>query len=156
VVIELLEIRGAEGESRCETAGSRLALEEDYVFASLCQPQGGGQSERSPTQNGVARQASSRREDSPEAPHYITVYNCPLRGKCGVPEHEIEASVDQSLCVGSGPCFVLAPRAFALGANMKAVVLDPAEESEEALLAAAEECPTQAIYLSEAGRPRYP
>jgi ferredoxin len=67
-----------------------------------------------------------------------------------------EVAVDRALCVGSGPCFVLAPRAFALDDSMKAVVLDPGAESQETLLAAARECPTQAIYLSRNGRPVYP
>jgi ferredoxin len=70
--------------------------------------------------------------------------------------HGIEAAVDRSLCVGSGPSFVLAPKAFALDESMKATVLDPAAESEEALLVAAQECPTQAIYLSVDGQPLYP
>lgn len=70
--------------------------------------------------------------------------------------HGIHASVDRSLCVGSGPCFVLAPRAFGLDQNMKAEVLQPEEESEENLLAAAEECPTQAIYLWRNGESLYP
>jgi ferredoxin len=70
--------------------------------------------------------------------------------------HDIEAAIDRSLCVGSGPCFVLAPKAFALDDTMKAVVLDPAAESEDALLEAAQECPTQAIYLSVGGKPLYP
>jgi ferredoxin len=73
-----------------------------------------------------------------------------------MPDHHIDASVDKGLCVGSGPCFVLAPRAFKLGHDMKARVLDPSAESEEALLMAAKECPTQAIYLSRHGRPLYP
>jgi len=71
-------------------------------------------------------------------------------------EHEIQAAVDRSLCVGSGPCFVLAPRAFGLDESMKAVVLDPEVEPEEALLEAAHECPTQAIFLSRRGEPVYP
>ncbi|MGH2443632.1 MAG: ferredoxin [Chloroflexota bacterium] len=70
--------------------------------------------------------------------------------------HGIGASVDTSLCVGSGPCFVIAPKAFALDESMKAKVLEPALETEEALLSAAEECPTQAIYLSRKGMPLYP
>lgn len=70
--------------------------------------------------------------------------------------HEIEVAIDRSLCVGSGPCFVIAPRAFALDDAMKAIVLAPNEESEEALLDAAQECPTQAIYLSRRGEPIYP
>lgn len=71
-------------------------------------------------------------------------------------DHGITASVDRSLCVGSGPCFVIAPAAFALDDSMKAVVLDCGAESEEALLDAARECPTQAIYLARGDEPIYP
>ena len=71
-------------------------------------------------------------------------------------DHSIQASVDRALCVGSGPCFVLAPKAFELDETMKARVLDPSAESREALLAAAAECPTAAIYLSEDGKPLFP
>jgi ferredoxin len=39
---------------------------------------------------------------------------------------------------------------------MKAIVLSPEDESEETLLAAAQECPTQAIYLSCDGVSLYP
>jgi ferredoxin len=70
--------------------------------------------------------------------------------------HEIEVVIDRALCVGSGPCFVLAPRAFTLDQTMKATVLDPSAESEEVLLDAARECPTQAIYVSRQGKPLYP
>lgn len=70
--------------------------------------------------------------------------------------HRIEIAIDRALCVGSGPCFVIAPAAFALDETMKAIVLDPEGETEEALVAAASECPTQAIYLSRDGRPLYP
>ena len=66
--------------------------------------------------------------------------------------HGIEAWIDETLCVGSGPCFNIAPRAFSLGDNMKAIVLDPEAESEQSLLEAADECPTQAIYLSRNGK----
>jgi ferredoxin len=70
--------------------------------------------------------------------------------------HDVEAWVDRALCVGSGPCFVLAPRAFCLDETMKAIVLNPGAESREALLEAARQCPTQAIYLFECGRSVYP
>lgn len=70
--------------------------------------------------------------------------------------HGVQVAVDRSACVGSGPCFVLAPAAFVLDDSMKATVLDPAQESEEVLLAAAAECPTQAIYLSRNGTSLYP
>jgi len=71
-------------------------------------------------------------------------------------KHGIHAAVDRSACIGSGPCFVLAPRAFRLDESMKAIVLEPDEETEDRLLAAAEECPTQAIYLSRDGVRLYP
>ncbi|HEX6507299.1 MAG TPA: ferredoxin [Chloroflexota bacterium] len=70
--------------------------------------------------------------------------------------HGIEVAVDRALCVGSGPCFVLAPKAFTLDDQMKATVLDPAQETDVALFSAARECPTQAIYLSVRGEAVYP
>jgi ferredoxin len=70
--------------------------------------------------------------------------------------HEIRATVDRALCVGSGPCFVLAPNAFGLDHDMKAVVLNAADESADCLFEAARECPTQAIYLWREGKSLYP
>jgi ferredoxin len=43
-----------------------------------------------------------------------------------------------------------------LDESIKAVVLDPSKETEQNLLAAAEECPSQAIYLSADGAALYP
>jgi ferredoxin len=75
----------------------------------------------------------------------------------GVKEtHDLHVVIDRSLCVGSGPCFDLAPRAFGLDASMKAIVLNPDAESEDILLVAAQECPTQAIYISRDGVSLYP
>jgi ferredoxin len=71
-------------------------------------------------------------------------------------EHGIQAAVDRAQCIGNGICTVFAPRAFALDESMKALVLNPSDEQESALLAAAEACPTQAIYLSADGAPLYP
>jgi ferredoxin len=71
-------------------------------------------------------------------------------------EHGIRAAVDRGQCIGNGVCVALAPRAFALDASMKAIVLDTGEETEQTLLAAAESCPTQAIYLSVEGGALYP
>lgn len=71
-------------------------------------------------------------------------------------DRAVDAAIDRSLCVGSGPCFVIAPGAFALDDDMKAMVLDPSSEPRERLLEAARECPTQAIYLSIDGEPLYP
>lgn len=71
-------------------------------------------------------------------------------------EHNVEAVVDRGLCIGNGVCVALAPYAFALDDNHKAVVLDSAGEPVETLLEAARACPVQAIYLSQRGRPIYP
>lgn len=70
--------------------------------------------------------------------------------------HGIQIAIDRAQCIGNGVCVALAPRAFALDETMKATVLDPDAESEETLLAAAESCPTQAIYLSVEGGALYP
>jgi ferredoxin len=64
--------------------------------------------------------------------------------------------VDRALCVGSGPCFVLCPRAFALDADMKAIVQSPPWEDATTLVEAARECPTGAIYVSREGQSLYP
>ena len=79
-----------------------------------------------------------------------------MDGSPSRPGHGIEIAIDRSLCVGIGPCFVIAPRAFGLDDSMKAIPLDPEAESEETLLTAAAECPTQAIFLSVEGKPLYP
>jgi ferredoxin len=70
--------------------------------------------------------------------------------------HGIQVAIDRALCIGNGVCVALAPRTFALDLHMKAVVLDPSAEEEDTLLAAAEACPTQAIYLSDGDTPLYP
>lgn len=71
-------------------------------------------------------------------------------------EHNLTIAVDRDTCVGNGICLALAPRAFALDGMMKAIVIDPASEPYESLVAAAESCPVQAIYLSMDGEPIYP
>lgn len=71
-------------------------------------------------------------------------------------EQGITVAVDRDTCVGNGICVALAPRAFVLDNKMKATVVNPEGESYEALLAAAESCPVQAIYLSSDGEPIYP
>jgi ferredoxin len=68
----------------------------------------------------------------------------------------ILAAVDRAQCIGNGVCVALAPRAFRLDESMKAIVMCPEDEPESSLLAAAEACPTQAIYLSVDGHPLYP
>jgi len=40
-------------------------------------------------------------------------------------EGPIEVAIDRALCVGSGPCFILAPGTFALDDAMKAIAAQP-------------------------------
>lgn len=53
--------------------------------------------------------------------------------------------VDRDLCIGAASCIALAPGAFELDAEGKAIVTDLNSETAEALMAAAESCPTKAI-----------
>lgn len=71
-------------------------------------------------------------------------------------DHNLTVAVDRGTCIGNGVCLALAPRAFALDESMRAVVRDPTAESYDALIAAAESCPVQAIYLSIDDEAVYP
>lgn len=58
--------------------------------------------------------------------------------------------IDRDLCIGAATCVAIAPRAWALDDEAKAVILDTAvEESDETLLEAAKSCPVMAIYLTD-------
>ena len=52
------------------------------------------------------------------------------------------------LCMGSGNCSFHAPATFDLDDNMSVTVLDPRGDSDEAILRAADGCPTKAILVS--------
>jgi ferredoxin len=54
-------------------------------------------------------------------------------------------AIDRDLCMGSGLCLVYAPATFAHDEETKAVVVDPTGDSIEALMTAAEACPTGAL-----------
>jgi len=71
--------------------------------------------------------------------------------------------VDQELCVGVASCVAIAGKTFELDENGLARIKggehgDPAEQDDEATIrAAAESCPTKAIYLyDDAGNQIYP
>lgn len=70
--------------------------------------------------------------------------------------HDVDVAVDRSTCIGNGICAALAPHAFRLDHQLKAEVLAPQREDEQALWDAATACPVQAIYLSAGGKPLYP
>ncbi len=60
-------------------------------------------------------------------------------------------SIDSSLCLAFGSCEVLAPKIFYLDKikmiNPKAKVISEVDEELDAILAAAQTCPTKAIYI---------
>ena len=58
--------------------------------------------------------------------------------------------IDRNLCIGAATCIALAPKAWALDDEAKAIIIDSAsEESDEALLDAAKSCPVMAIFITD-------
>jgi ferredoxin len=58
--------------------------------------------------------------------------------------------VDHHRCVGNSMCEALAPAVFRLNANRQSEAFDPAGDSEEKVLEAAESCPVSAIFVEDA------
>lgn len=66
--------------------------------------------------------------------------------------------IDRTLCIGAATCVALAPKAWALDNEAKAIILDTAEdEADDTLLDAAKSCPVAAItILDEHGKQLFP
>lgn len=59
-------------------------------------------------------------------------------------------TVERDLCIGAASCIAVAPRAYALDSQAKAIILETAqEESEESILDSAKACPTAAIIIHD-------
>ncbi|MFC0600848.1 ferredoxin [Streptomyces palmae] len=69
-----------------------------------------------------------------------------------------ELEVDRGLCVGSGLCAHTAPEVFRLDATRRSRPVRPRATGSEAVLAAAEGCPVEAITLrlSDTGEAVFP
>ncbi len=67
-------------------------------------------------------------------------------------------AIDRNLCIGAGSCVAIAPKAFALDNEAKAIVLPTAgEEDDNTLLEAAKSCPVAAIIVTdETGKQVFP
>ncbi|MCK7623438.1 ferredoxin [Streptomyces sp. RS10V-4] len=67
-------------------------------------------------------------------------------------------AVDRGVCIGSGLCAGTAPDRFRLDAARQSHPVDPETEAADALLAAAENCPVEAITLTATptGTPVFP
>lgn len=66
--------------------------------------------------------------------------------------------VDRNLCIGAATCVAVAPKAFQLDNEAKAIILPSVgEESEQTIIDAAKSCPVAAIIVSDAaGKQLYP
>lgn len=66
--------------------------------------------------------------------------------------------IDRSLCIGAATCVAIAPKAWALDDEAKAIILDTCDaETDESLLEAAKSCPVMAIFIKdENGKQLYP
>jgi ferredoxin len=58
--------------------------------------------------------------------------------------------VDPNVCVGNAMCEAIAPSVFRLNKNRQSEVVDPAGDSVEKILEAAENCPVSAIRVEDA------
>lgn len=65
--------------------------------------------------------------------------------------------IDYDLCIGAASCVAVAPDVFDLDEKNKAILIDPKGADNEAILLAAQSCPTQAIRLyDEKGKRIFP
>jgi len=62
----------------------------------------------------------------------------------------IRIEVDRELCFGFGDCVDTAPRVFALDDEDKAIVLDPDGATLEKIIEASQNCPVDAIIITDA------
>ncbi len=66
--------------------------------------------------------------------------------------------IDRDLCIGAATCIAIAPKAWVLDDEAKAIILDTASEhTDEELLDAAKACPVAAIFITdESGKQVFP
>jgi ferredoxin len=63
--------------------------------------------------------------------------------------NRIVIEVDRTLCFGFGDCVDTAPGVFALDDEEKAIVLDPDADDLDLILEAAQNCPVDAIIVTD-------
>lgn len=63
---------------------------------------------------------------------------------------KLKIKVDRDLCIGAATCVAIAPKAFTLDNEAKAIILSTADsESDAEILDAARGCPTHAISVQD-------
>ena len=69
----------------------------------------------------------------------------------------MKVKIDRDLCIGISNCVAVAPKAFRLDKENKAIILDLSSVDDDTLMKAAESCPVNAIILEDdEGRQLYP
>ena len=63
---------------------------------------------------------------------------------------KVRVRVDHNLCVGNAMCETFAPNVFRLNDNRQSEAVNPAGDSEEKIVEAAENCPMSAIIVEDA------
>jgi ferredoxin len=63
---------------------------------------------------------------------------------------QLHIRVDHNKCVGNAMCTTIAPQVFALKDNRQSEAVNPAGDTEEHILEAAENCPVSAITVEDA------
>jgi ferredoxin len=63
---------------------------------------------------------------------------------------KLRVRVDHDICVGNAMCVTFASKAFRLNDNRQSEAVDPAADSVEKILEAAENCPVSAIFVEDA------
>lgn len=71
---------------------------------------------------------------------------------------KLKVTIDRNLCIGAATCIALAPKAFALDDEAKAILLDTSgEDSDQMIIDAAKSCPVLAIIIEdETGKKVFP
>ena len=74
-----------------------------------------------------------------------------------IPKKISKIVIDRDLCIGAASCIVISPDVFELDEENKAVIKDPDADTVKNIIAAAESCPTKAIFVyDEDGKQVYP
>lgn len=63
----------------------------------------------------------------------------------------LSIEINREVCMGSGNCSFWAPAVFDLDDDGVAIVIDPAGDTEDKVILAAQGCPTQAIAVFRDG-----
>ena len=61
----------------------------------------------------------------------------------------VRVTVDHNVCVGNAMCETIAPQVFQLNANRQSDAVNPAGDTMEKILEAAENCPVSAIFVED-------